>query len=641
MTNPRRIPVAIASPIEATSRHHEREVAGGHDDERRYEVGTGHRASNALDPSLFSDRLNRYWLGPVLGSGSTGTVRIGWDPDLAVYVAVKQMSRSQATAGFLTRYRAEAEVLVGVANPNVVAVYDYLELAGAAYLVMELVGGPSLRAVLAEHGRLSPEQSVGALAGALRGLDHVHNLGVIHRDVKPDNVLLDGEGVSKLVDFGLAEAVGTAGGFLVGTPGYASPEAIRGEGLDARSDLYSTGVVLFELLAGRPPFAAANLAGLLAQHLHAPPPTPRRAPSRLVALCVAAIAKDPAERPQSAAEMLAELEDAAREGYGSDWAVRSSLAGVVAAVAAGAKLAAGGAVAGGATSGAGSAATTGGGEVASASVPVTAAVAAAGTVGVVAAADHAVQSSRRARRQQRRVRRLVRATGRHGLGDALGSHPFIAVLVTAAVMATVTTAVSRTPALGVGGIRQIAAGLLRKTPFGSHAPSKPPQAITLRDAPIWQRTLGPRTTVVPPGPGAISPNSPGEVVTKYISYLNGGNLTDVCHLVQPSRRLACYLLVKILGSLWSGTRAIHVAIGYIAVMGSHALVGVTGTFCDKSGCSTNSYPDAYFRSGQSFGTLYAQTVKGENTDGTPNTGVYALFPCTKVGSTWYVTFSIT
>ncbi len=286
-------------------------------------------------------------LGPV-ASGSTGTVWKALHPQLKRTVAIKELSAElRSQPGFLERFRAEARILAGLDDPHVVAVFDYVEEPGRAWIVQEWVDGASIEAVLAGHGRLSPEQSLGVLRGALLGLGHAHDRALVHRDVKPANILADQAGTSRLVDFGLAAPVGAAG--AAGTPAYMSPEAARGAALDTRSDVYSAGAVLFELLNGNPPYAAPDLQAMLARHISAPVPALRGHGSLLADLLGRVLAKDPAQRPADARAFLAELEEAATDRYGAGWLARASIAGVIASTAgiAVASTAAGGAAAGG------------------------------------------------------------------------------------------------------------------------------------------------------------------------------------------------------------------------------------------------------------------------------------------------------
>jgi serine/threonine-protein kinase len=295
--------------------------------------------------------------------GSTAVVFRARQVEVDRVVAVKELLPAvRAVPGLLARFRAEAALLASLDDPHVVRLLDYLEDAGRAWLVQEWVPGASLTAVLARHGRLSPEQSLGVLRGGLLGLAHAHDRGVVHRDIAPGNVLLDAEGVSKLVDFGLAAPVGSSG--VLGTPAFVSPEVASGQPSGTSGDVYSAAAVLFLLLTGRPPFAAPDPRSMLRRHVEEPVPVLTGHGPRLADLLSRALAKDPARRPSDARAFLAELEDAAEQRYGAAWLTRASVAGLVASASA-AGVAGGAAGLGGA----------GGAPAAAATVHVTAATA--------------------------------------------------------------------------------------------------------------------------------------------------------------------------------------------------------------------------------------------------------------------------
>jgi hypothetical protein len=333
-----------------------------------------------------SGTMGKYEIQGTLGQGAFGIVYYGWQTDLQRPVAIKELSSNLVgDPAFIQQFRVEAQVMARLDHPNCVKVFDFIETGGRAFLVSEYVDGASLRRIIQTSGALSPQQSLGVLKGALAGLGYAHGLGLTHRDVKPENILADKEGVSKLADFGQAvfgHGPGAAGG-LTGSPAYMSPEQAQGGVLDARSDLYSAGVILYEFLAGRPPFVADNAMAVMRMQIDDLPQDPRlynpQLPIEASTMLARAIAKDPGERYQSAAEMLAALEAAAVAGYGRDWEGSSAIKGLVAAAAAvgagiagaaavsaagaGAATAGGGAAAGGAAAGSatvGTAATGGG-----------------------------------------------------------------------------------------------------------------------------------------------------------------------------------------------------------------------------------------------------------------------------------------
>jgi hypothetical protein len=268
-----------------------------------------------------------YQLEAVVGSGSSGTVYLAHDTDTGDPVAVKVLDPALAAEPDARAHlAAEARTLARLRHPNVVGVYEYRDDPEPA-VVMEYVAGTSLRQVLTNATALTAEQSLGVLSGALAGLGAAHAAGLVHGDIKPENILVDPTGVSKLTDFGQTVARGSVG--RGGTPTYMSPEAFRGAALDERSDIYSLGVVLFECLAGRPPFVAGNDAALAVAHAQSPPPLIDGLPEPVGALLDRALAKDPSGRPRSADQFAAELEAAASSAYGPAWARRASIAALV------------------------------------------------------------------------------------------------------------------------------------------------------------------------------------------------------------------------------------------------------------------------------------------------------------------------
>ncbi|MDQ4039376.1 MAG: serine/threonine protein kinase, partial [Actinomycetota bacterium] len=265
-------------------------------------------------------------LGQV-GQGSTGAVWRARQVELDRVVAIKELSPALLGApGFLDRFRAEAQTLASLDDPHVVRIFDYVEEPGRAYLVQEWVDGVPLDAVLARHGRLTPEQGLGVLRGGLLGLAHAHSRGLVHRDVSPANILLDRAGTSRLVDFGLAarteEGRSPGAAASVGTPAFASPEAVTGAPMTTRSDVYSAAALLFLLLSGRLPYSG-NTAAVLAAHASAPVPTLDGHGPELADLLARAMAKNPAERPADAAAFLVDLEEAATRRYGPAWHTRA------------------------------------------------------------------------------------------------------------------------------------------------------------------------------------------------------------------------------------------------------------------------------------------------------------------------------
>lgn len=281
----------------------------------------------------------QYQLQGTIASGATGTVYVAYQPGRQRHVAIKELSPALAQQPmFLERFREDARIIASLESINCVRGFEFFESDGRAFLVEEYIDGASLRRVLDRAGRLSPEQALGALKGALSGLGYAHSKGLLHRDFKPENILVDREGVAKVADFGQGLAVsgpGATGGRGEGTPAYISPEQVRGDKVDYRADVYSAGAVLFELLTGRPPYTADSPATVMQMHLEAPVPDPRASnpdiPDDVAFMVGKALTKDPATRQQSATAFINELDGAAAQGYGADWESRSSLQPLIAA----------------------------------------------------------------------------------------------------------------------------------------------------------------------------------------------------------------------------------------------------------------------------------------------------------------------
>ncbi|HZZ47511.1 MAG TPA: protein kinase [Pseudonocardia sp.] len=255
-----------------------------------------------------------------LGRGGGGTVVQATD-DAGTPVAIKYLSDEMlADDGFRTAFRTEAELLAGLNTPHVTRLFEYVEGARGAAIVMELVDGTSLRATLAEHGPTEPEAALSVLKGSLLGLGAAHRAGVVHRDYKPENVLVTPDGDSKLVDFGIATRSGGAGDGA-GTPAYMPPEQWAGGAASTRGDIYSATVTFAEALTGHPPFTADDFIALRELHEHAPAPV-EELPEPVRGLVARGLAKDPAERPLDAQDFLVQLEHAAVTGYGPDWEER-------------------------------------------------------------------------------------------------------------------------------------------------------------------------------------------------------------------------------------------------------------------------------------------------------------------------------
>jgi serine/threonine protein kinase len=269
------------------------------------------------DP-LLGTRLGKYRLLGRLGQGGMGTVYRGEDLQLQRCVAVKVFSGvSELDGGGIHRFVLEARAAARLNHPNLVAVYDAGQQGGVPYIVMELVGGVSAQALVHEHGALPWPQATRIIADVCRGLSAAHAAGLIHRDVKPGNILVDPGGTAKLADFGLAKspqagpAHATDPGTILGTPHYMSPEQCAGDGIDARADVYALGGSYYALLTGRPPYDGADRVQIMYAHCTAPVPDPRAVVPALPAACTAivarAMAKERAGRFRSAQDMLTAL----------------------------------------------------------------------------------------------------------------------------------------------------------------------------------------------------------------------------------------------------------------------------------------------------------------------------------------------
>ncbi|GAA1801969.1 Stk1 family PASTA domain-containing Ser/Thr kinase [Planosporangium flavigriseum] len=265
----------------------------------------------------------RYQVGELLGYGGMAEVHRGRDLRLGRDVAIKTLRSDLARdAIFQLRFRREAQNAAALNHPAIVAVYDTGEEHGPSgeelpYIVMEFVNGRTLKEVLGAEGRLMPRRALEIVADICSALEFSHRHGIIHRDIKPGNVMLTQTGQVKVMDFGIARALASGASTMtqtsavIGTAQYLSPEQARGESVDARSDVYATGCVIYELLCGHPPFVGDNPVSVAYQHVREDP----RAPSSsnpdvtppIDAIVLKALAKNPANRYQSAGEMRADL----------------------------------------------------------------------------------------------------------------------------------------------------------------------------------------------------------------------------------------------------------------------------------------------------------------------------------------------
>jgi serine/threonine-protein kinase len=266
----------------------------------------------------------RYELEELVGSGGMSSVYRAHDKLLERKVALKILhERYGEDDEYVERFRREARAVAQLAHPNIVTVIDRGEDGGRQFIVFEYVDGENLKQIVEREGPLALDEVVSFGLEIARGLAFAHEHGIVHRDVKPQNVLLNGDGHAKVTDFGIARTLDvekgvTQTGTVLGTSDYIAPEQASGQAVSRETDVYSLGVVLFELLTGRVPFTGESFVAVALQHVNEPPPSvlERRpeTPPRLAGLVDDALAKEPADRP-SMDDLVAELE-ALRAGYG-------------------------------------------------------------------------------------------------------------------------------------------------------------------------------------------------------------------------------------------------------------------------------------------------------------------------------------
>jgi beta-lactam-binding protein with PASTA domain len=265
----------------------------------------------------------RYQIVARIASGGMGEVFRAHDPVLDRDVALKVLHNALAQdPGFIERFRREARSAGMLSHPNIVQVHDWGETGDTYFMVMEFIRGPNLRTVLMKNGPLAPAQALEIASQMLAALEHAHEQGIVHRDVKPENILITRKGVVKVADFGLARAlaaarVSHAPGTVTGTVQYLSPEQIEGQAADARTDLYSVGIVLYELLVGKVPFSGETSLAIAYKHLRerVPPPSGSNpmVPPSLDRVVLSATERDRDRRASDARSMRAELGRAAAE----------------------------------------------------------------------------------------------------------------------------------------------------------------------------------------------------------------------------------------------------------------------------------------------------------------------------------------
>ncbi len=269
--------------------------------------------ADATIPAPETRRIGKYVVKRELGRGGMGTVYLAEQPGLGREVAIKELIVSSAAdATALARFLQEARVMARTSHPNLVQVHDMEQVGDANYLILEFVRGQSLRD-FANQGEIPLPQVFAVLHAVLMALDYAHKHSIVHRDMKPENVLISDEGDVKVADFGIARLTDESGGSsstrsgtTVGTPQYMSPEQVASSKVDGRSDLYSAGIMLYELVCGRPPFTADEAAGpfvLMAKQVQSPPPPPSlylpEVDGELEEIMLRSLAKRPEERYQT------------------------------------------------------------------------------------------------------------------------------------------------------------------------------------------------------------------------------------------------------------------------------------------------------------------------------------------------------
>ncbi|MBQ9345971.1 MAG: Stk1 family PASTA domain-containing Ser/Thr kinase, partial [Oscillibacter sp.] len=269
-----------------------------------------------MDPYIGRTLDSRYEILERIGTGGMAVVYKAKDNRLGRLVAVKILRSDLAQDEDLRRrFNAESQAVAQLSSPHIVAVYDVSRGGDTEYIIMELIDGITLKQYMEKRGRLNWRESLHFITQIMRGLAHAHSKGIIHRDIKPQNIMVLRDGSVKVADFGIAvleNASQTLTQQALGSVHYISPEQARGERTDARSDIYSAGVVLYEMLTGRLPFEGESAVSVALQHLNSTPPNPRSVnpdiPEQLELICMKAMAQDRLRRYSSAEFMIQDLE---------------------------------------------------------------------------------------------------------------------------------------------------------------------------------------------------------------------------------------------------------------------------------------------------------------------------------------------
>jgi serine/threonine protein kinase len=260
---------------------------------------------------MIGNVVGNYKIVEKIGEGGMGSVFKGIDMMLEREVAIKVLRPELAgQPEIVERFRSEAVTLARLNHPKIATLYSFFRHRDDFMMVMEFVPGQTLGDVIVNRGALKWSDAIPMICQALEGIDHAHSLGIVHRDVKPANMMLTASGTVKVMDFGIARVLGTArmtrAGHLIGTIEYMSPEQVKGQHTDARSDIYSSGIVLYELLTGRVPFSSDSEFDLMRSQIEEPPPPPRvfakTIPEAIELAILRALAKNPGERFETAGE---------------------------------------------------------------------------------------------------------------------------------------------------------------------------------------------------------------------------------------------------------------------------------------------------------------------------------------------------